>query len=209
MPDFPRAPGRARGRRRSVSPLTPSPRAETLPGTGTSLPTPGRPGSGPGNPGGCHRPARPSRPRPATAAFLPLPAPSVCYLLGAGGCSMAVGAEGTWVGGESGREERSRGTGQRSPGTTQGNSRNSEQLSRNSAADPPPAPECGSSRTAPPLSRRSRSREGGRSRPRSWEGGRSQALGNEGGFGGGGKSWPSYREGEKNEEKLKERESKA
>lgn len=73
--------------------------------------------------GGGHGPARPSSPRPtvAGAAASFSPAPRDRYLLGAGGCSMAVGGRRRDLGGGEGRREKR----SRARGTTQGNSRNS------------------------------------------------------------------------------------
>ena len=58
------------------------------------------------------------------------------------------------VGGDGRSGQRAGAPAGRARGTTVGNSRNSDQLPRNSAADPPPAGECGASRPAPPLGRR-------------------------------------------------------
>lgn len=120
-------------------------------GTRTRLATPGAPGSGPHSLGEVSR----SPPGLAAPAPLLLPTPRVRYLLGAGGCSMAAGGRRRYqVAGEGRSGQRAGAPAGRARGTTEGNSRNSNQLPRNSAADPPPAGECGASRPAPPLGRR-------------------------------------------------------
>lgn len=88
------------------SPLTQCPR-------GRAMGPASRPPAGPARPrnrGGCHRPARPSRPRPAASASLPLPAPCSPRLLPLGRRRLLHGGRGrrkNLVSGEGQKEERS------------------------------------------------------------------------------------------------------
>lgn len=181
--------GRPRASKRPP-PLEPlAPRTGAAGALGPASPPPRRPARGPAVREGVTVPpglAAPA-PRPPPPTFCPLPAYVTSW--GPAAAPWRPGAEeGTWWAARAGGRKEA-GHRPAEPGNHRGNSRNSEQLSRNSAADLPPAPECDSSRPAPPLGRR----------PLSWEGGRSQAprrVGGArgprrvGGVGGGGRGRP-------------------